>query len=174
MLALGGDLRFLDASGAVTEAIPSDATNRTFYVTGGKVKPLTAYALDGLDVVFSNKTSNLDVGLALDLNTKDETLRAKGICNVKSPSPLAFLDDDAQKKIPLYLECSDETPAEEYSFAVMTVKADCVDVFNELNIVVPQSLAHLKLTTTKVANSEAGTVTLVANLKKYGFAISIR
>jgi len=174
MLALGGDLRFLDASGAVTEAIPSDATNRTFYVTGGKVKPLTAYALDGLDVVFSNKTSKLDVGLALDLNTTDEELRTKGICNVKSPSPLAFLDDDAQKKIPLYLECSDETPAEEYSFAVMTVKADCVDVFNELNIVVPQSLAHLKLTTTKVANSEAGTVTLVANLKKYGFAISIR
>jgi hypothetical protein len=54
----------------------------------------------------------------------------------------------------------------------MTVKAECADVLNLFKIVLPQSLAHLKLTTTKVA--DAGTVTLSAKLKKYGFAISIR
>ena len=173
-LALGGDLRFLDKEGVVADAIPEDATNRTFYVTGGKVKPLSAHALDGLDVVFSNKTSKLDVGLVLDINSEDEELRAKGICNVKSPAPLAFLDDDAQKKVPLYLECNDETPAEEYSFNVMTVDADCADALKLLKIAVPESLAHLKLTTTKVADAETGTVTLSARLKKYGFSISIR
>ena len=56
----------------------------------------------------------------------------------------------------------------------MTVKADCVDALNKLKIVVPQSLAHLKLTTTKTVDTEAGTVTLSAKLKKYGFSISIR
>ena len=193
-LALGGDLRFLefdtnivekvDEEGAtklvtnitstVVETIPEAAANRTFYVMGGKVKPLTAYALDGLDVVFSNKTSKLDVGLALDIKSTDEELRAKGICNVKSPSPFAFLDDDAQKKAPIYLECDDETPATEYSFNVMTVKAECADALNLFKIVLPQSLTHLKLTTTKVADTDAGTVTLSAKLKKYGFAISIR
>ena len=173
-LALGGDLRFLDAEGTVTEEIPKDATNRTFYVTGGKVKPLAAHALDGLDVVFSNKTSKLDVGLALDLNTTDEELRTKGICNVKSSAPFAFLDDDAQKKIPLYLEWDNIPQADEYSFNVMTVNADCADALNKLKIVVPQSLAHLKLTTTRSVDTEAGTVTLSAKLKKYGFAISIR
>jgi hypothetical protein len=155
------------------ENIPEDPASRTFYVVGGKVKPLTAYALDGLDVVFSNKTSNLDVGLVLDMNSEDEELRAKGICNVKSPAPFAFLDD-SQKKIPLYLECNDETPAEEYSFNVMTVKADSADVFNKLKIVVPQSLAHLKLTTTRNVDTGSDTVTLSAKLKKYGFTISIR
>jgi hypothetical protein len=191
-LALGGDLRFLEfetnfvesvdkdglskvvtnITSTVVETIPNDAANRTFYVMGGKVKPLTAYALDGLDVVFSNKTSKLDVGLALDIKSTDEELCAKGICNVKSPAPFAFLDDDAQKKAPIYLECNDETPETEYSFNVMTVKAECADALNLFKIVLPQSLTHLKLTTTKVA--DAGTVTLSAKLKKYGFAISIR
>ena len=158
----------------VVDTIPEDAANRTFYVTGGRVKPLSAHALDGLDVVFSNKTSKLDVGLVLDINSEDEELRAKGICNVKSPAPLAFLDDDAQKKVPLYLEWDNIPQADEYSFNVMTVKADCADVFNKLKIVVPQSLAHLKLTTTRNVDAEAGTVTLSAKLKKYGFTISIR
>jgi hypothetical protein len=193
-LALGGDLRFLEfetnfvesvdkdglskvvtnITSTVVETIPNDAANRTFYVMGGKVKPLTAYALDGLDVVFSNKTSKLDVGLALDIKSTDEELRAKGICNVKSPAPFAFLDDDAQKKAPIYLECNDETPETEYSFNVMTVKAECADALNLFKIVLPQSLTHLKLTTTKVADTDARTVTLSAKLKKYGFAISIR
>jgi len=124
--------------------------------------------------VFSNKTSKLDVGLALDLNTTDEELRTKGICNVKSSAPFAFLDDDAQKKIPLYLEWDNIPQADEYSFNVMTVNADCADALNKLKIVVPQSLAHLKLTTTRSVDTEAGTVTLSAKLKKYGFAISIR
>ena len=174
MLALGGDLRFLDASGAVTEAIPSDATNRTFYVTGGKVKPLTAYALDGLDVVFSNKTSKLDVGFALDLHTTDEELRTKGICNVKSPSPLAFLDDNPSKKIPVYVECADETPANEYSFGVMTVTPDCTAVLDLLEVIRPSVLSSYKVKLNRVPDVNAGTVTLVAKLKKYGFAISIR
>jgi hypothetical protein len=173
VLALGGTHRFLDASGAVTEEIPEDPARRTFYVVGGKVKPLTAYALDGLDVVFSNKTSNLDVGLVLNMNSEDEELRAKGICNVKSPAPFAFLDD-SQKKIPLYLEWDNIPPADEYSFNVMTVKADCADVFDRLQIVRPVKLAAYKVAFSRIADAEAGTVTLSAKLKKYGFAISIR
>ena len=193
-LALGGDLRFLEIEtnfvekvandgaiqivtnviSTVVEDIPEDSANRTFYVVGGNVKPLTAHAIDGLDVVFSNKTSKLDVGLVLDMNSEDETLRTKGICNVKSSAPFAFLDDDAQKKIPLYLEWDNIPQADEYSFNVMTVKADCADVFNKLNIVLPQSLSHLKLTTTRNVDTVTGSVTLSAKLKKYGFTISIR
>lgn len=174
MLALGGDLRFLDASGAVTEAIPSDATNRTFYVTGGKVKPLSAHALDGLDVVFSNKTSTLDVGLALDVNAQDEELRAKGICNVKSPAPFAFLDDDVSKKIPVYLECTDELATNELSFGVMTVKKGCEGVFGRLELLKPRSLNSFKITLEQIEDTVADTVTLKATAKKYGFTISIR
>ena len=173
-LALGGNLRFIDAEGNVTETIPEEAANRTFYVVGGKVKPISAYALDGLDVVFSNKTSKLDVGLALDVDAKDEVLQAKGICNVKSPAPFAFLDDDVSKKIPVYLECAEELAANELSFGVMTVKKGCEGVFDRLELQKSDSLNSLKITLEQVEDTEAGTVTLKATAKKYGFAVSIR
>ena len=173
-LALGGNLRFLDAEGNVTETIPENASSRSFYVVGGKVKPIAAHALDGLDVVFSNKTSKLDTGLALDVNAKDAELRAKGVCNVKSPAPFAFQDDDPSKKIPVYLECADEVPSAEYAFGVMTVRKGCEGVFDLLRIVKPASLDGLKLTLKTVEDAEAGTVTLEASMKKYGFAVSIR
>ena len=171
-LALGGDLRFIDAEGTVTDEIPEDAAKRTFYVAGGMVKPLSAYVLDGLDIIFSNKTSKLDVGFVLDLNTADEELRTKGVCNVKSHSPLAFRDDNLSKKVPVYVECADETPADEYSFGVMTVDSDCAAALDLLELIRPSMLSSYKVKLDKV--TEAGTVTLVANLKKYGFAISIR
>ena len=193
-LALGGDLRFLEIEtnfvekvandgaiqivtnviSTVVEDIPEDPASRTFYVVGGKVKPLSAHALDGLDVVFSNKTSKLEVGFALDLHTTDEELRTKGICNVKSPSPLAFLDDNPSKKIPVYVECADETPANEYSFGVMTVDSGCAAVLDLLEVIRPSVLSSYKVKLNRVPDVNAGTVTLVANLKKYGFAISIR
>ncbi len=96
----------------------------------------------------------------------------KGICNVKSPSPLAFLDDNPSKKIPVYVECADETPANEYSFGVMTVDSGCAAVLDLLEVIRPSVLSSYKVKLDKV--TEAGTVTLIANLKKYGFAISIR
>ena len=71
------------------------------YVVGGFVKPTTAYALDGLDVVFSNKTSMIETGLVLDMDPQDQVMKEKGICNIKSPSPFEFRDDDTQKKIPV-------------------------------------------------------------------------
>ena len=61
-----------------------------------------------------------------------------------------------------------------YLFNVLTVDADCADALKLLKIVLPKSLAHLKQTTTMVADAETGTVTLSAKLKKYGFSISIR
>jgi hypothetical protein len=173
-LALGGDLRFIDAGENVTETIPEDSACRTFYVVGGKVKPIAAHALDGFDVVFSNKTSKIDVGLALDVNSQDEELRTKGICNVKSPAPFVFLDSDASKKIPVYLECTDELAANELSFGVMTVKKGCEGVFGRLELLKPRSLNSFKITLEQIEDTVADTVTLKATAKKYGFTISIR
>jgi hypothetical protein len=56
----------------------------------------------------------------------------------------------------------------------MTVKADCADVFDRLQIVRPVKLAAYKVAFSRIADAEAETVTLSAKLKKYGFTISIR
>ena len=174
-LALGGALRYLDGDGVVTAVPPSDATNRTFYVTGGYVKPLTADALEGLYVVFSNKTSKLPVGLAMDVAPADANLLAKGICNVGSPMPFAWQSDEASPAIRIRLDCSDETPKESYEFAVMTLSDDVADdVFDSIKFTRPDGFDHYGVKTTRTYDAEAHTATLHATLEPRGIVLLLR
>ena len=174
-LALGGALRYLDGTGAVTDAPPADATNRTFYVTGGRVKPLTADALEGLYVVFSNKTSKLDVGLAMDVAPADATLLAKGICNTNSSAPFAWQSDESSPKITIRLDCADETPRQNYEFAVMTLSRDVADgVFDSVRFTLPDGFRHYGVTTTRTYDAEANTATLHATLEQRGIMLILR
>ncbi|MBQ6915515.1 MAG: hypothetical protein IJQ65_07325 [Kiritimatiellae bacterium] len=174
-LALGGALRYLDGTGAVTDVPPAHATNRTFYVTGGRVKPLTADALEGLYVVFSNKTSKLDVGLAMDVAPADATLLAKGICNTNSSAPFAWQSDEASPKITIRLDCADETPRQNYEFAVMTLSRDVADgVFDSVRFTLPDGFRHYGVTTTRTYDAEANTATLHATLEQRGIMLILR
>ena len=174
-LALGGALRFLDSEGELTETPPAEATNRTFYVMGGRIKPLSAHSLDGLDVVFSNKTSQLDVGLAMDIEPDDAELLAKGICNAKSVNPFGVQSDDEGEKINISLQCANPVEGKIYEFAVMTLTNTVADaVFDKLVFTRPAGLAHYKLELERVSDTEAGTKTLRATLKVHGFQMSIR
>ena len=175
MLALGGALRFLDSEGELTETPPAEATNRTFYVTGGRIKPLSAHSLDGLDVVFSNKTSKLDVGIALDIEPTDAELLAKGLCNAKSENPFSVQSDNANEKIKIALECADPVEGKIYEFAVMTLTNTVADtVFDRLAFTCPEGFSHYKLNLERISDAEAGTKTLRATFKKCGFMLSIR
>ena len=175
-LALGGDLRFLDDQANVTENIPAEATNRTFFVLGGVLEPISAHALDGLDLVFSNGVSKMDMALALDIGSEDAEMREKGICNVKSPSPLSvsWQTADAGKKLPVELKYGGEVPSEGYVFGIMTVKSGCESVFDLLNVVRPAGYSDYRLAFSQIADETAGTVTLAGKLKKYGTVFSIR
>ena len=173
MLTLGGALRFLDSEGALTETPPAEATNRTFYVTGGRIKPLSAHSLDGLDVVFSNKTSKLDVGIALDIEPTDAELLAKGLCNAKSENPFSVQSDNANEKIKIALECADPAEGKIYEFAVMTLTNTVADtVFDRLAFTRPEGFSHYKLNLERISDAEAGTKTLRATFKKCGFMLS--
>lgn len=173
-LELGGSLRFLDGEGSVTETIPADASNRTFFVVGGFIKPVTAHALDGLDVVFSNKTSKIEAGLMLDMDPQDQVMKEKGICNIKSPSPFEFRDDDTQKKIPVHIVSDGEDAVNQTTFAVMTVKAGCESVFDRLQIVRPANYKSHKIILETVTDADAGTVTLKTTFRHYGSVFSVR
>lgn len=175
-LALGGDLRFLDAEGAPTETVPEEAKARTFYVLGGVLKPLTAGALDGLDLVFSNMVSKLDMAFALDIGSEDAEMREKGICIANSSAPLSvsWQEADVGKKIPVRLEYDGEVPVSGYSFGIMTVKSGCEDAFDLIKAVLPSGYTSYHLTYSQIPDVEAGTVTLTGKMKKYGTVFSIR
>ena len=173
-LALGGALRYLDSGGVVTSTPPADAMNRTFYVTGGRVKPLTADAFEGLDVVFSNKTSKLEVGLAMDVAPADATLLAKGICNTNSSAPFAWQSDAASPKITIRLDCDDETPKECYEFAVMTLSSAVADsVFDRVKFVKPAGFTKYGVKTRRTYDAVANTATLHATLEPSGLMMLV-
>ena len=175
MMALGGALRFLDSEGELTETPPTEATNRTFYVMGGRIKPLSAHSLDGLDVVFSNKTSKIDVGIALDIETDDAELLAKGICNTKSESPFAVQSDDPGEKINISLQCASPVDGKAYEFAVMTLTNTVADaVFDKLAFTRPEGFRYYRLKLDRTSDAETRTKTLRATLKHVGFQVIVR
>jgi hypothetical protein len=174
-LALGGALRFLDPEGALTSTPPAGAANRTFYVMGGRVKPLSADALEGLDVVFSNKTSKLEVGLAMDVAPADATLLAKGICNTNSSAPFAWQSDEASPKITVRLDCDDATPQPSYEFAVMTLSSDVADsVFDSVKLIKPAGFEKYGVKTRRTYDAVANTATLHATLEPCGLLLLVR
>ena len=179
-LAMGGELKFIDAENARTDTPPDDAAKRTLYVQGGVLKPLAADALNGLDIVFSNSVNvagvNMaDVAIELDLDTEDALLKAYGLRNTKSPSPLALSLAGGATKVPVRL-LSDRTSADgAFSVGVMTVKSEIAnETFAKLDIRKPEGLASIHMSRKVVPDAEAGTSTLVVTFKHTGFGVVVR
>ena len=177
-LAMGGELKFLDAEGALTGTPPDDASKRTLCIQGGTLKLLAADSLNGLDIVFSNSVNvagvNVtDVALELDLDTDDADLKTYGLRNTKSPAPLALSLAGGVTKVPVKL-LSDATGGT-LSGAVMTVKSEIADLtFAKLDIRKPDAFATVHMSRTVVVDAEAGTSTLVVSFKNTGFRVLIR
>ena len=172
-LEMGGDLKFVDSEGVLTDTPPEASANRTLFVTGGLLKPIAARSLDGIDIVFSNKTSKLDVGLALDVEPSDLDLKTNGLYNVRTSAPLAKSSN--LDKIPVYLRSGIDVPTGTHEVAVMTVHRDVADdVFDMLLLVKPEQFTAHSIKKRRVAREDAGTVTLFAVLKPSPFYLSIR
>ena len=177
-LAMGGELKFLDAEGALTDTPPDNAAKRTLCVQGGTLKPLAADALNGLDIVFSNSVNvagvNVaDVALAIDFDTEDADLRAYGLRNTKTLTPLALSLADGATKVPVKL-LSDVTGGT-LSGAVMTVKSEIAEAtFAKLDLQKPAGLASVHMSRMVVVDTEAGASTLVVTLKNHGFTVVIK
>jgi hypothetical protein len=181
-LAMGGELKFLNAENALVDTPPDNAAKRTLYVQGGVLKPLAADALNGLDIVFSNSVNEVDVGvnaadvaLELDLDTEDALLKAYGLRNTKSSLPLTLSLAGGATKVPVRL-LSDRTSADEaFSVGVMTVKAEIADeTFAKLDIRKPEGLASIHMSRKVETDAAAGTSTLVVTFKHTGFGVVVR
>lgn len=134
-LAMGGELKFLDAEGALADLPPDDAINRTLYVQGGVLKPLSADAFNGLDLVFSNSVTGVDVAIELDMDTDDASLKTYGLRNDRTSSPLALSLAGGMTKVPVRLVSGAIGAKEALSMGVMTVKSEIADdVFAKLDI----------------------------------------
>lgn len=176
-LAMGGTLKFLDAEGALTDTPPDDASKRTLFVQGGAIKPLSPDSFNGLDIVFSNSVNvagvNVtDVALKIDLDTEDADLRAYGLRNVKTLTPLALSLAGGATKVPVKL--LSRTTGGACSCAVMTVKTEVADAtFAKLDIRKPDSFVNVRMSREVVTDAEAGTSTLVVSFENTGLTIMI-
>ena len=94
-------------------------------------------------MVFSNKTSKLDVGITLDIEPTDAELLAKGICNTKSEIPFSVQSDDPSEKIKISLQCANPVDGKAYAFAVMTLTNTVADaVFDKLVVRRPEGFRN--------------------------------
>ena len=179
-LAMGGELKFIDAENARTDTPPDDAAKRTLYVQGGALKPLAADALNGLDIVFSNSVNvagvNVaDVVLELDIDTEDAELKTYGLRNTKSSSPLTLSLAGGATKVPVRLISARTSADEAFSVGVMTVKAEIADeTFAKLDIRKPEGLASIHMSRKVETDAAAGTSTLVVTFKHTGFGVVVR
>lgn len=179
-LAMGGELKFIDAENARTDTPPDDAAKRTLYVQGGVLKPLAADALNGLDIVFSNSVNvagvNVaDVALELDLDTEDAKLKAYGLRNTKSSSPLTLSLAGGVTKVPVRLISARTSADEAFSVGVMTVKSEIADeTFAKLDIRKPEGFTSIHMSRKVETDAAAGTSTLVVTFKHTGFGVVVR
>ena len=179
-LALGGELKFLDAGNALVDTPSDDAAKRTLYVQGGVLKPLAADAFNGLDLVFSNSVNvagvdMADVAIELDMDTEDAGLKAYGLRNTKSSSPLALFLAGGAAKVPVRLLSGRTSADEAFSVGVMTVRSEIAgETFAKLDIRKPEGLASVHMSRKVVPDAEAGTSTLVVTFKHTGFGVVVR
>ena len=178
-LAMGGELKFLDAESALTDTPPDAAAKRTLYVQGGTLKPLAADALNGLDIVFSNSVdvagvNVTDVALELDLDTEDSTLRTYGLRNTKSPSPLALSLAGGATRVPVVLKTSAEKPGNGAPIGIMTVTNTVAGAtFAKLGLVKPDGVS-VGMKKRVTYDAEAGTATLSVVFGDSGLMMVIR
>lgn len=178
-LSMGGVLKFLDSESALTETPPDDAAKRTLCIQGGTLRPLAADALNGLDIVFSNSVNvagvNVtDVALEIDLDTEDAALRACGLRNTKSPSPLAVFLAGGATRVPVILKTSAERPGNGAPIGVMTVTNTVADAtFAKLRLVKPDGVS-IAMKRQVTHDAEAGTSTLSVVFADSGFMMIVK
>ena len=169
-LELGGTLMF-GGDGTATE--PSeDATNRTIAVVNGQLKPVSAYALDGADVVLSNATQ-----LVIDPTIAGLGATARGIVNVKTSTPLAA-GDGSDGKVRILVDPSDPVFAQRsVSFALMTVKsAAAANLLGGGTLMLErgEAFAGCRLTPTARAADADGNVTIDIYAQRLGTMLYFR
>jgi len=177
-LALGGALRFLDSEGAVTSTPPADATNRTFYVTSGTLKPVSARSLDGLDVVFSNTTSKADVALRFDADPSEAEMAQYGAINLKAAAPLSART--ATGTIPVGFDFAAST-GESFTVPLFTVPASsaaavvgAIDVPSRLTVGDKKYLVAVEQVPVVVDAVDAVTISAAFTERPSGLVITFR
>ena len=123
---MGGTLKFVDASAALTDVIPENAEQRKLIVTGGALKPIAARSMDGLDIVFTDKGpmegyKPTDVSLAIDAAATDAEFKQYGFINLKTANPLV-IDGKNLTAVPVTFENLPADPKEAFSVPICTVR----------------------------------------------------
>ena len=169
-LELGGALMF---GGDGTATAPSeDAANRTIAVVNGRLKPTSAYALDGADVVLSNATQ-----LVIDPTIAGLGANARGIVNVKTSTPFAA-GDGSDGKVRILVDPSDPDFApRSVSFALMTVKSAAAAQLlggGAMKLERGTALAECRLVPTARAADGDGNVTIDVYAQRCGTMLYFR
>ena len=156
-----------------TSAIPSEeAANRTIAVVNGQLKPTSAFALDGADVVLSNATQ-----LVIDPTIAGLGANARGIVNVKTSTPLAA-GDGSDGKVRILVDPVDPDFAQRsVSFALMTVKsAAAADLLGGGALTLERGAAFTgcRLTPSARAADEDGNVTIDIYAQRIGTMLHFR
>jgi hypothetical protein len=102
-------------------------------------------------------------------------LKAYGLRNTKSSSPLALFLAGGATKVPVRLLSGRTSADEAFSVGVMTVKSEIAgETFAKLDIRKPEGLASIHMSRKVVPDAEAGTSTLVVTFKHTGFGVVVR
>lgn len=124
---------------AVETTPDADAANRRFVLSEGNVKVVSAYALNGLDVVAEDAASML----LLDAETTDAEMAQYGVVNVLTPgTPFAGASG---AKLKIAFTCEQAPAWIDRELAVCTVAADKADdIENALELVDYRSAKKLR------------------------------
>ena len=152
-----------DATGTTPDA---DATNHMFRIAGGVVKIAAVDAVNGLDVVVADASSQI----VLDLSSEDADFASYGIRNTKTDSPFAA---DGAANIIIRLN-TDEPSATRFERGILTVKSAAYpSVDAAVKIAKSAALDGWTVTRTPRDNGD-GTTTMVVAVKIGGTRILLR
>lgn len=160
-LAFGCAPKFGGAEQADT---PTEGQN-VLVVEGGSVEPLTAEALNGVALQFSDMSCRI----ALDA---DSVGAAKGLVNVKAATPFATSASDGKIRFEVRTDKSAETVADGVEVALCTVSATAAEALRG-KIDAGRLCAH-RGEVLEQANAADGTVTFRALYRRRGSCLIIR
>lgn len=164
-LALGGTLKF----GGSAQSDTPTAFSNVLEIAGGKLKPLTTNACDGLAISFAEGTS-----LVIDGATTDTGLLKCGLYDVKEANaPITLASGLAT--LPVEVEYGDWTPTTTlWTVGLVTVKSErAAALQGKLRLANPKPFRMRRGEIVVVDNGD-GTSTLAAVYKLYGLMIMVR
>ena len=165
LLALGGQLRFLDASGAISDA-PRANSNR-LVVAAGVLKPLSRTAFDGLAISLTDATSTL----AYDLAPADADVATYGIYNVKNESD-PLISSVTGGSIPVRFDGEPDRTVGVYDIGLVTVKTRALAEALKGKFVLPK--VRGRTASVDIRDNADGTATVLAKLVNKGFFVIVK